>query len=67
MPSAVITPTDNFELTVTGDYSRKRSDNTPSINVSPPNKFCKFSMGFCPMGAIKTCAPLPGMFSDKAT
>ncbi len=36
-PSLLFTPTDNFELTIIGEYSRERSENLPSINVSPPN------------------------------
>lgn len=37
-PSILFTPTDNFELTIIGEYSRERSENLPSINVSPPNQ-----------------------------
>ncbi|MEO9468215.1 TonB-dependent receptor [Parasphingorhabdus sp.] len=37
-PSILFTPTDNFELTIIGEYSRERSENLPSINVTPPNK-----------------------------
>jgi len=37
-PSLLFTPTDNFELTIIGEYSRERSENLPSINVTPPNK-----------------------------
>lgn len=37
-PSLLFTPTDNFELTIIGEYSRERSENLPSINVSPPNQ-----------------------------
>jgi iron complex outermembrane receptor protein len=37
-PSLRFTPTDNFDLTIIGEYSRERSENLPSINVSTPNQ-----------------------------
>ncbi|MEP5937249.1 MAG: TonB-dependent receptor [Erythrobacter sp.] len=37
-PTVLFTPTDNFELTLIGEYYNENSDNLPTINISQPGQ-----------------------------
>ena len=44
-PALLFTPSDNFNLTIIGEYMRERSQNLPSINVSTPGQLLQVFWG----------------------